>query len=75
VFVVKLIVHPVKQTHIFAHHVQMVMHLRIQIVLKQQKNVILVNILILLKIGKSEEEFLYKNKNDCLDVDGVIFDV
>ncbi len=55
VFVVKLIVHHVKPILIFVPHVQLVMLSRIQIVLKQQKNVMLVNILILLKTGKSQE--------------------
>jgi hypothetical protein len=59
VFVVRLVVHPVKPVLMFVLHVQLVMHLRIQIVFKQRKNVVQVNILISLKIGKSEERHFF----------------
>lgn len=63
VFVVKLIVHPVKAILTFVHPVPLVMLSKIQIVLKLQKNVILVNIMILLKIGRA---FLQKKSNDSI---------
>ncbi len=57
VFVVKVIVHHVIQVLIYVHHVLMVMHLKILIVSKHQKNVNQMDILILLKMSKKQKNF------------------